>query len=83
MSDLKEAYKFNCQELNRVTGELVDCEVKLDCYKNANEKLKKVIENLQRENELKDVKINRLESINNIHVKSLEMAIEIIRNGNC
>lgn len=81
MSDLKEAYEFNCQELSRVTSELVDCKIKLDSYKNANERLRKVIENLQREKELKDAKINRLESINNINVKSLKMAIDIIRKG--
>lgn len=81
-NNFKEAYEFNCQELTRVTSELVDCKCELDCCKDTIEKLRKAIENLQKDNELKEAKINRLESINNIHVKSLKMAIEIIRNGN-
>lgn len=75
MSSLKESCEFNCQELTRVTSELVDCKCELDYYKALNKEL-------QRDVELKEKKIKRLESINNIRVKSLEMAIEIIRNGN-
>lgn len=74
-NNFKEAYEFNCQELTRVTSELVDCKCELDCYKSLNKEL-------QRDVELKGKKIKRLESINDIHANSLKMALEIIRNGN-
>ena len=72
MGKYKENYEFNCQELNRVTMELLEAKCELDQLKE---------ENLKLEKELlcKNSKIGRLESIINIYNGSLKMAIEIIR----
>ena len=72
MGKYKENYEFNCQELNRVTMELVEAKCELDVFKEENLKLKKELE-------YKNSKIGRLESIINIYKGSLKIAIEIIR----
>jgi hypothetical protein len=72
MGKYKENYEFNCQELNRVTMELVEAKCELDVFKEENLKLKKELE-------YKNSKIGRLESIINIYKGSLKIAIESIR----
>lgn len=72
MGKYKENYEFNCQELNRVTMELVEAKCKLDQFKEENLKLKKELD-------YKNSKIGRLESMIDIYKKSIKAAIEIIR----
>lgn len=72
MGKYKENYEFNCQELNRVTMELVEAKCELDQFKEENLKLEKELD-------YKNSKIGRLESIINIYNKTIKMAIEIIR----
>lgn len=79
-TSFNEFYRYNCV-LHDYQKENDELKKEIERLNEENKRLRKVIENLQRENELKDVKINRLGSINNIHVKSLEMAINIIRKG--
>lgn len=71
MSDLKEAYEFNCQQLSRVSSELVDLKCENERLNEENKKLK--ICNLE-----KSKLIVSLNKRKNFYVKALNELMGII-----